>query len=110
MKTLQSKIENNWIEIIPVNITSEELTILNSKDVLNIESKLVLQNKIMTDSKISANEADVIIANSLYNSIKPVLIESDVYELIEINLFINKEKTSGVLSYKLNDVYKQYKF
>jgi hypothetical protein len=110
MKILQSKIENNWVEFIPVAITKEEADIINSKDALDIEAKLILQNKINTKNKKSANEADVILATSLYNNIKPTLLESDVYELMSINLFTDNEKTSGALDYKINNQHLQIRF
>ncbi len=110
MKKLQSKIENSWVEIVTVTVTEEEVAILNSKDISDTETKLILGNKINTENRSLATETDAVLATSLYNSVKPSLEESDVYELIAIDLFIDTVKTTGILNYKINGEHKQISF
>jgi hypothetical protein len=107
MKNLQSKIEGTWIELKQVQLTEEQINILKSGDT---EAQTTLNLQIKKQIEGVAEESDILISNVKYAEIKPLLRDTDVYELITIDISIDAEKTTGILNCRVNGEHKQIRF
>jgi hypothetical protein len=109
MKTYQSTIEGTWVEILKVELTEEQKTLMSSTNEDDKEAKLALVNtlKAQREAAVSANKAQEL--TSFYNTVKPVLKETDVYQLISADL---SEATpfTGILNCRVNNEHKQIRF
>jgi len=101
MKNLQSTIENNWVEIKQVILTSEEKELLRSTSETDKEVKKTLMERIKVEQEVAAIEEDITIAQEAYDSIKPILKEGDTYQLIAANFAINNG-IKGILNCRVN--------
>ena len=97
MKNLQSIEEGKWIELVSVELTETEQSILLSTNSDDFGSKLALSEKIKTDSKKSVSATIASKAKAKYNEIKPSLKETDVYQLISADF--QYDDTNVVSSY-----------
>jgi hypothetical protein len=111
MKNFQSITEGTWVELLQVQLTQEQITLLSST---NEEDKVAQQElslllKSQKENAVS-NEKSLTLTN-FYNSIKPELKEEDVYQLISVNLFEKVEGTfTGILNCRVNGEHKQIRF
>lgn len=109
MKNLQSIEEGKWIECISVQLTDVEKSLLESLE--HSDEKVVLIEKIKTDSKKSVSATIASKAKAKYNEIKPSLKTTDTYELISADfVFDDKDFTSGILNCRINGEHKQVRF
>jgi hypothetical protein len=102
MKNLQSTTENNWVEIKQVTLTQEEKELLRSTSETDKVVKKTLMDRIKAERELVADEADVVLAQAAYDSIKPVLKEGDTYQLIAVNFTIDNG-VRGILNCRVND-------
>jgi transcriptional regulator with GAF, ATPase, and Fis domain len=109
MRNIVSNIEGTWKEIKRVELTTEQKELLKSQKEEDKASKLVLQNTIREQREISVTPESVTIFNAIYNKVKPTLKDSDVYQLIAINISYG-EKTFGILNCRVNGEHKQFRF
>jgi hypothetical protein len=107
MKQLQSVIENYWVELKQVVLTQEEKELLTSTSETDKEVKKVLMERIKAEREVVAEEADLTLVQAAYDSIKPVLKESDTYQLISVNFTINSGVVNGILNCRVNGEHKQ---
>lgn len=110
MKNLQSTIEGTWIEIKPVILTEEQKTLILSQEESDREAKISLTAEVKSQREIAAKKADKTLAISKYNEIKPTLKETDMYELIAMDMVIGETLTSGILNCRVNGEHKQIRF
>jgi hypothetical protein len=108
MKNLQSTTENNWVEIKQVVLTQEEKELQRSTSETDKEAKKALMERIKAEREVVADEADVVLAQAAYDSIKPVLKEGDTYQLIAANFTINNG-VKGILNCRVNGEHKQFR-
>jgi hypothetical protein len=109
MRNIVSNNEGTWKEIRRVELTTEQKELLKSQKEEDKASKLVLQNTIKEQKEMSVTPESVTIFNAIYNKHKPTLKESDVYQLIAINISYG-EKTHGILNCRVNGEHKQIRF
>jgi len=107
MKQLQSTVEGTWIELNQVSLTEEQIAILQSDDV-DAQTALSLQIKEQRESV--AQDSDILISNAKYAETKPVLKDTDVYELISIDIAIGDEVVTGILNCRVNGKHEQIRF
>ncbi len=110
MKNLQSTIEGNWIEIKPVILTEEQRTLMMSQEESDMGAKQALMIEIKTQREVTADSEDVLLAETKYAEVKPILKETEVYELIAMDLVIDELKLSGILNCRVNGEHKQIRF
>jgi hypothetical protein len=111
MKNIQSIEEGKWFELVPVEFTESERTILFSNDEQDIIAKEALLEKIKTDGKKSISAAIASKAKAKYNEIKPSLKSTDVYELISADFILDDTNiTFGILNCRVNGEHKQVRF
>lgn len=106
MKNLQSTTEGTWIEINQVSLTREQIALLNSEKESDKDAIKTLIAEIKSLREVNAKEEDILIAQSKYQEIKPVLKETDVYELISFDI----AGINGILNYRVNGEHKQIRF
>ena len=107
MKYLQLLNENNWVELKPVILTQEESVLECSFEDYEMSDKQVLMERIKSEREAIPDESDALLAQSAYDSIKPVLNEDDTYHLIVANFTINDGIVKGILNCKVNNIYQQ---
>lgn len=108
MKNFQSITEGVWIELLNIELTTEQKAIMTSN---NEEAKRILMQSIMAQREGLVLESKVTTLTTFYNTIKPVLEETDVYQLIAINLSETVENVfTGILNYRVNSEHRQIRF
>jgi hypothetical protein len=108
MKHYISSVEGEWVEVLPVNLTEEQKSILESEDKVAKKqlSELIKSQKQGPVDEIKKSELD-----RFYNIVKPKLKEGDSYELISISLSKKaKNIFTGILNYRINKEHKQVRF
>ena len=106
MKHLQSTIEGTWVEIKQVEITEAQKTLLSSRNESDKEAKKSLTLELKEARESEAIATDVTKANAKYNEVKPTLNDTDVYQLIAIDMVDN----AGILNYRINGEHLQVRF
>jgi len=108
METFQSTIEGSWTKIVSVPLTKEQQGLVISNKEEDNEAKKILLDAIRSQREITVTTKEKTKLNATYNSLKPILNESNVYQLLSINLFEKEDKTlTGILNYRLNGEHKQ---
>jgi hypothetical protein len=107
MKNLQSTLEGAWVELKQVELTEAQKTILFSND---NEAKATLFAEIKANREVKATKADKDLAVAKYTEVKPILEETDVYELVAVDITIENASVSGILNYRVNGEHKQIRF
>jgi hypothetical protein len=109
MKTYQSTTEETWVELLQVTLTEEQKALLTSTNEEDNEAKLALVNtlKAQREAAVDANKAQELI--SFYNTVKPELEETDVYQLISVDL-TEANPFTGILNCRVNGEHKQIRF
>jgi len=102
MKIYRSIIENYWVEILPLELTLEQINLIKSNTKHISETLGINREKIVEEPKLS----ELI---NFYNSILPELNETDSYKLLSISINENS-KFSGILNCRVNGEHKQIKF
>jgi len=109
MKNLQSIEEGKWVELVSIQLTDAEKSVLESPE--KSDEKLALIKKIEADTKKSVSASIASKAKAKYNEIKPSLNTDDVYDFISADfMFDGTNITSGILNYRLNEEHKQVRF
>lgn len=106
MKHLQSTTEGTWIEVKQVELTDEQKTLLRSRNENDLEAKKTLLAELKTLREVAAKAADVKLAKAKYDKVKPTLKETDVYQLISIDIY----DESGILNCRVNGEHQQIRF
>lgn len=107
MKKLQSTTEGTWVELKPIQLTTEQETIIASEDE---QAKVELITLIKSQREVIAEISDSELAQSKYTEIKPVLKTTDNYQLISMDVTINNQNMSGILNCRVNGEHKQIRF
>lgn len=110
MKNLQSTIEGTWVEIKPVILTEEQKTLRVSLNKSDREAKIALIEEIKSQREVAPKKTDKTLAVSKYNEVKPALKETDVYELIAMDIVVSEKLTTGILNCRINGEHKQLRF
>ncbi len=109
MKKYNSTTEGTWIEIVQVELTEAEQTLLRSKDPADAAARLELRQRVASESKKPVSEAKSDELSALYESLKPEVKEGDVYQLIAVDVF-EKDKLTGIINCRINKEHKQIRF
>ena len=110
MKNLQSTIEGIWKEVLKVELTQEEKTLLMSTDEADLEAQKALMDEIKTKRFVDAQIKDSELAQAKYENVKPKLKENDTYQLIAFDVTLDSEHLTGILNCRVNGEHKQIRF
>lgn len=109
MKTYKSNIEGTWVEITPVELTAEQNALLISTNENDQEAKFNLLQTLTTQREVAVSENKRQELISFYNTIKPVLKETDIYKLISVELS-EANPFEGILNCRVNGEHLQIRF
>ena len=110
MKTYNSTTEGVWVEILSVQITEEEIAIMNGSDD-NAKKQVIADINARKQGDVSTEKAEAL--TSIYDGIKSFLQlkETDVYELIGADVSeLDDLSRRGIVNYNVNGVQKQFRF
>ena len=110
MKQIQSITEGTWVELVPVQLTQEQQSLLMSRKEEDLEAKAELIAEIKTKREKALSTEEVETATSIYNSFKPALQESDEYQLISVDMTLSNETGTGIINCRVNGEHKQIRF
>jgi hypothetical protein len=110
MKNLQSTIEGTWVELLPVELTENERTLLMSKNESDREAQATLIARIKSEREQPALQSDAGVAQAKYLQVKPTLEEGQTYQLIAMDASISEGNISGILNCRVNVEHKQIRF
>jgi trehalose/maltose hydrolase-like predicted phosphorylase len=109
MEIFQSTIENKWVKINKIEVTETEQELLRSTNEEDKVAKLELMQTIKSKryTNLTATKSKEFV--DLYNKAKPVLKETDNYQLISMDVS-KTDKLSGILNCRINGEHKQVRF
>lgn len=110
MKILTSKLEGVWCSPIFVQLTEEEHKILQSEKETDATAKAALLETAKTNRENHASTEDATEAQTVYEFHKPVLKETDTYQLIAVDLRIEGLNKNGIINCRINGEHKQIRF
>ena len=110
MKQFQSTTEGTWIELNPVELTQEQKTLLMSREESDRESQKTLREEIKSLRESAVSEEVSSELDSFYLSVKPELKETDVYQLISMDVSEKAGGFTGILNCRVNGEHKQIRF
>ena len=102
--------EDNWKEIRPIQLTKAERDLLSDGENKSQE-KRTLQASLKGKREKLPIKKDKDKATEIYNKYKPKLEETDIYEIIQMDLTIDDEgKERGIINCRINGEHKQIRF
>ena len=110
MKVIQSTVETIWKEIVKVELTSEEKTLMLSTNKEDETAKKSLMDRIKSEREIELDVETSTIAQSIYESKKPTLKETDTYQLIAVDMQLEGEVGKGIINCRVNGEHRQIRF
>ena len=110
MKILTSNVEGTWFSPIPTQLTAEQHVILQSEKETDAVEKVALLATAKTNRENPASSVDAAEAQTVYEFHKPVLKETDTYQLIAVNLNIEGTRKNGIINCRINGDHKQIRF
>jgi hypothetical protein len=110
MKNIQSTTEGTWVELVPVELTESEKTLLTSTNEQDEEAKAELIAEIKTRGEKALTKAESDKAKAIYLNLKPTLKKTDIYQLILVNMTLDGETGTGIINCRVNGEHKQIRF
>ena len=110
MKTYQSTTENIWEKLNKVELTENEIALLDSEKEEDKVARKELSEVIKQKRKTTLIESESQKYIEIYNSHKPTLTEKDNYVLLAINVIEAGDIISGILNCRINGEHKQIRF
>ena len=109
MKNIQSTIEGTWYEIVPVELTQAEQTLLVSTNPSDKPAQQALKQDISNRSKQALTSSETQTAQSIYLTYKPELQSEDTYQLISVDMVLG-DRSNGIINCRINGEHKQIRF
>jgi len=110
MKNLESTTEGVWIELLSVQLTTDQEALLLSQSEADRDAQQALMQQIKMQSETPAQAVDAALAQSKYLEVKPPLEEHDTYQLIAVNLSISENIIFGIINFRINGNHMQIRF
>lgn len=104
MENYQSISEGLWIEIITVPLSKKQRELLTSNDEI---AKASLRDFIKTNGQKGVSLKKTKELTEFYETKKPILKDTDTYQLISINV---NENLNGIINCRINNEHKQIRF
>lgn len=110
MKILTSNTEGVWLSPTFTQLTAEEHVILQSEKETDAVAKAALLETIKTNRETPASTEDAAEGQIVYEFHKPILKETDIYQLIAVDLRIDGLNKNGIINCRINGEHKQIRF
>lgn len=110
MKILTSNTEGVWCNPVFIPLTAEEHVILQSEKETDAAAKAVLLETTKTNKETPASNEDAAEGQIVYEFHKPILKETDTYQLIAVDLNIDGTRKNGIINCRINGEHKQIRF
>jgi hypothetical protein len=110
MKQIQAITEGTWVELVPVQLTEEQKSLMMSRKEEDLEAKSELLLEVKSKREKPLSEEDSATAQSIYNSLKPELKETDEYQLISVDMTLTGGTGRGIINCRVNGEHKQIRF
>jgi hypothetical protein len=109
MKTYQSTTEGTWVEILKVELTEEQKALMVSTNEEDKAAKLTLVQsiKVQREGVVPEDKSAELVA--FYNTIKPLLKQTDIFQLISADLS-EANPFTGILNCRVNSEHIQVRF
>ena len=110
MKVIQSTLETIWKEIVKIELTSEEQTLIFSTNEENEVAKKALIDRVKSERELELDVETSTIAQAIYESKKPTLKSTDTYQLIAVDMQLEGEFGTGIINCRVNEEHVQIRF
>ena len=110
MKVIQSTVETIWKEIVKIELTSEEQTLIFSTNEENEVAKKALIDRVKSERELELDVETSAIAQAIYEANKPTLKSTDTYQLIAVNMQLEGEVGTGIINCRVNEEHIQVRF
>ena len=110
MKVIQSTLETIWKEIVKIELTSEEQTLIFSTNEENEVAKKALIDRVKSERELELDVETSAIAQAIYEANKPTLKSTDTYQLIAVNMQLEGEVGTGIINCRVNEEHMQVRF
>lgn len=110
MKVIQSKLETIWKEIVKVELTAEEKSLILSTNEEDEVAKKALMDRVKSERELELDVETSTIAQAIYESKKPTLKSTDTYQLIAVDMQLEEEVGTGIINCRVNEEHRQIRF
>jgi len=113
MKNFQSLVEGSWVQLLPVNLTDEQKTLIMSTKEEDKEVKKSLMENIKSEKELAVEASKLNELVAYYDNLKLALElkPEDVYSLISVNIAeVGAGEYRGIVNYRVGKEHKQYRF
>ena len=110
MKNLTSNTEGVWFDPIHLPLSEEDTRLISSTSDVDTDAKTALFATAKAAKENPATTEDATISQTVYEFHKPVLKETDIYELIEVVTRIEGTNMNGIINCRVNGDHKQIRF
>lgn len=110
MKKLQLKQQGTWKEIVPVQLTEKERTLMESEKQEDMKAQKELMQEIRSKRENTPSESDIQLAQEKYDEIKPEIEEGQEYQLIAMDCILNDGQLKGILNCRVDGEHIQVRF
>ena len=110
MKQYQSTQEGTWTELLPVALTEEQKAIMAAKDQHTPEEVKAVMDSVNSQRFGHVHEDMSQLLSTFYNTKKPELKETDVYQLIAMDVTERGGDLFGILNCRVNGEHIQVRF
>ena len=110
MKTIQSVTETAWKEIVKIELTAEEKTLMFSMNEEDKVAKKALIDRVKSERELELDVETSAIAQAIYEANKPTLKSTDTYQLIAVDMQLEDEVGKGIINCRVNGEHKQIRF
>jgi len=113
MKNYQSTIEGSWIELLLVQLTEEQRSIISSTSIepedIQTRKALIEEIKSLRETTVTSGKSTEL--QALYESKKPEVGEGQTYSLIAMDVSENEDDSfTGILNCRVNGEHIQVRF
>lgn len=110
MKQIQSTVETIWNEIVKVELTAEEKSLMRSHAEEDKEARKDLMARVKAERELELDAESTAVAQAIYEANKPALKETDTYQLIAVDMQLENEIGTGIINCRVNGEHVQIRF
>jgi hypothetical protein len=107
MKHIETTDGITWKQINNITVTKEQSDILKDAE---SEAASALRAELNANRYTVLSTEESVIAKAKYDELKPVIKETDQYQLIAVNMMLDGDATSGIINCRVNGDHKQIRF
>ena len=110
MKVIQSTVETIWKEIVKVELTAEEKSLILSTKEEDKVAKKELMDRLKSERELELDVETSDIAQAIYEANKPTLKSTDTYQLIAVDMQLEGKVGKGIINCRVNEEHRQIRF